>query len=189
MELPMPEPDQGPAARRWSRHKIDVRLKVSFPNEGKNDFAFGRANSLSRGGIGAYIPCSIPVGTAVRLELTFPYSSTEARLDAVATATLRGLVIALAFFGVRAGYARLRSRQGLGMGDVKLAFVAGAWLDWIMIPLAIQLAAFAALSVYVLRQLILRDAISATSRVPFGLFFAPAIWLCFVLEMRWLALL
>jgi leader peptidase (prepilin peptidase)/N-methyltransferase len=113
----------------------------------------------------------------------------EARLDAVATATLRGLVIALAFFGVRAGYARLRSRQGLGMGDVKLAFVAGAWLDWIMVPLAIQLAAFAALSVYVLRQLILREAISATSRVPFGLFFAPAIWLCFVLEMRWLALL
>ena len=80
----------------------------------------------------------------------------EARLYAVATATLRGLVIALVFLGIRAGYARLRSRQGLGMGDVKLAFVAGAWLDWIMIPLAIQLAAFAALSVYLLRQLVLR---------------------------------
>jgi hypothetical protein len=75
--------DSGPAARRWSRHKIDVRLKVSFPNDGKNESAFGRANSLSRGGIGAYIPCAIPVGTAVRLELTFPYSSTEAKLDAV----------------------------------------------------------------------------------------------------------
>ena len=83
LELPMSQLDPGPAARRWSRHKIDVRLKVSFPNEGKNDFAFGRANSLSRGGIGAYIPCSIPVGTAVRLELTFPYSSTEAKLEAV----------------------------------------------------------------------------------------------------------
>ena len=83
MELPMSQIDQGPAARRWSRHKIDVRLKVSFPNAGKNDSAFGRANSLSRGGIGAYIPCSIPVGTPVRLELTFPYSSTEAKLDAI----------------------------------------------------------------------------------------------------------
>jgi hypothetical protein len=83
LELPMSQLEQGPAARRWSRHKIDVRLKVSFPNEGKNESAFGRANSLSRGGIGAYIPCSIPVGTAVRLELTFPYSSTEAKLDAV----------------------------------------------------------------------------------------------------------
>jgi hypothetical protein len=83
LELPMSQLDPGPAARRWSRHKIDVRLKVSFPNDGKNDSAFGRANSLSRGGIGAYIPCSIPVGTAVRLELTFPYSSTEAKLEAV----------------------------------------------------------------------------------------------------------
>src|SRR5947209_1483991 len=79
----MSQLEHGPAARRWSRHKIDVRLKVSFPNERKNESAFGRANSLSRGGIGAYIPCSIPVGTAVRLELTFPYSSTEAKLDAV----------------------------------------------------------------------------------------------------------
>jgi hypothetical protein len=83
MELPMSQLDLAPATRRWSRHKIDVRLKVSFPNNGKNDSAFGRANSLSRGGIGAYIPCAIPVGTAVRLELTFPYSSSEAKLDAV----------------------------------------------------------------------------------------------------------
>src|SRR6266853_4861127 len=79
----MSQLDQGSPARRWSRHKIDVRLKVSFPNDGKNNSAFGRANSLSRGGIGAYIPYSIPVGTTVRLELTFPYSSTEAKLDAV----------------------------------------------------------------------------------------------------------
>src|SRR5258707_13915111 len=73
----MSQLEQGSPARRWSRHKIDVRLKVCFPNDGKNDSAFGRANSLSRGGIGAYIPCTIPVGTTVRLELTFPYSSTE----------------------------------------------------------------------------------------------------------------
>ena len=96
--------------------------------------------------------------------------------------------MALVFLGIRYGYARLRGRQGLGLGDVKLAFVAGAWLDWMMIPLAIQFAAFAALSVYLLRQLVLRRAVSATSRIPFGLFFAPAIWLCLVLEVRWLAL-
>lgn len=83
MDLPMSQIDQGPAERRWSRHKIDVRLKVSFPHEGSNNSAFGRANSLSRGGIGAYIPCSIPVGTTVSLELTFPYSAKEARLEAV----------------------------------------------------------------------------------------------------------
>ncbi|HZU31195.1 MAG TPA: PilZ domain-containing protein [Candidatus Angelobacter sp.] len=79
----MSQAEPSPAERRWTRHKIDVRLKISFPHEGKTDSAFGRANSLSQGGIGAYIPCSIPVGTTVGLELTFPYSSSEVRIKAV----------------------------------------------------------------------------------------------------------
>lgn len=83
MELPMSQVEQGPAARRWTRHRIDVRLKVSYRKEQSITSAFGRANSLSHGGIGAYIPCTIPVGDTVSLELTFPYSSTEARLDAI----------------------------------------------------------------------------------------------------------
>ena len=79
----MSQLEHGPEARRWTRHKIDVRLKVSFLAEGKDMAAFGRANSLSRGGIGAYIPCSIPLGETVSLELTFPYTSTEARMHAI----------------------------------------------------------------------------------------------------------
>src|SRR5215470_18360917 len=79
----MSQVEPGPEARRWPRHKIDVRLKVSFLTQGENTDAFGRANSLSRGGMGAYIPCSIPLGETVSLELTFPYTSTEARLEAV----------------------------------------------------------------------------------------------------------
>jgi hypothetical protein len=75
--------ESGEALRRWTRYKIDIRLKVTFPNDNKQGAAFGRANSLSRGGIGAYIPVSIPIGTTVRLEMTFPYSATEARLEAV----------------------------------------------------------------------------------------------------------
>ncbi|HZS27868.1 MAG TPA: PilZ domain-containing protein [Candidatus Angelobacter sp.] len=83
MESPTTQQEFGQALRRWTRYKIDVRLKVSFPHDSKQDQAFGRANSLSRGGIGAYIPVSIPVGTTVGLEMTFPYSATEARLEAV----------------------------------------------------------------------------------------------------------
>jgi leader peptidase (prepilin peptidase) / N-methyltransferase len=109
-----------------------------------------------------------------------------AMLQAVVLAALRGLVLALIFLALRWGYARLRGRHGLGLGDVKLAFVAGAWLDWLMIPIAIQLAAFAALSGYLLRDLVLGRSFSATSRMPFGLFFAPAIWICWLLEVRWL---
>lgn len=83
MDSPITQQQSGDVVRRWARYKIDVRLKVSFAGEGKPTSAFGRANSLSRGGLGAYIPVSIPVGTTVKLEMTFPYSSTEAKLDAV----------------------------------------------------------------------------------------------------------
>ena len=110
----------------------------------------------------------------------------EAMLHGVAIAILRGTLLALIFLAIRSGYARLRGRQGLGLGDVKLAFVAGAWLDWTMIPIAIQLAAFAALSAYIVRQLALGRSISAISRMPFGLFFAPAIWICWLLQVSWL---
>jgi leader peptidase (prepilin peptidase)/N-methyltransferase len=110
----------------------------------------------------------------------------DAMLEATAMAVLRGTVLALTFFALRYGYAKWRGRQGLGLGDVKLAFVAGVWLDWLTIPLAIQLAAFAALSAYLVQQLVSGQSMSATNRMPFGLFLAPAIWVCWLLEVRWL---
>ena len=108
----------------------------------------------------------------------------EAMLQAVAVAALRGIMLALVFLALRYGYARYRGRQGLGLGDVKLAFVAGAWLDVFMVPVAIQLAVFAALSAYLVRHLVMRQSLSATTRMPFGLFFAPAIWVSWLLEVR-----
>jgi leader peptidase (prepilin peptidase)/N-methyltransferase len=107
----------------------------------------------------------------------------EAVLQAVAWAATRGAALMLVFLALRNLYARIRGRQGLGLGDVKLAGVAGAWLEWPMMPIAVELAAFAALSVYVLRRVLRDKALSATHRVPFGLFFAPAIWVSWLLEM------
>jgi len=75
---------QAADVRRWSRHKIDVRLKVSAAmKDGSISSVFGRGNSLSHGGLGAYIPSSIPVGATIDLELTFPHSSNEVKLKAV----------------------------------------------------------------------------------------------------------
>ena len=74
----------GSESRRWTRHKIDVRLRVSFVlPDGKASDAFGRANNLSHGGLEAYIPCSIAVGSAVQAELTFPDCSKEVKVKAV----------------------------------------------------------------------------------------------------------
>jgi leader peptidase (prepilin peptidase)/N-methyltransferase len=98
---------------------------------------------------------------------------------------LRGIVVASAFLGLREIYRRLRGRQGIGLGDVKLAAVAGAWLDWMMIPIAIEIAALTALAAYAIGQFILRRPFSATARLPFGLFFGPAIWFGWVIQ-AWL---
>jgi leader peptidase (prepilin peptidase) / N-methyltransferase len=95
----------------------------------------------------------------------------------IAIAAARGCVLAFAFFALRDIYRRLRHRQGLGLGDVKLAAVAGVWLDWAVIPAAIEIAALTALFAYMASQLILRHPVEATAKLPFGLFFAPAIWL------------
>ncbi len=102
--------------------------------------------------------------------------------ESVAVAALRGLVLALAFFALREIYSRLRHRHGIGLGDVKLAAVAGAWLDWPLIPVAIEIAAIIALMAYLANQLILRRPICAAAKLPFGLFFAPAIWACWLLN-------
>ncbi|MES2166795.1 MAG: A24 family peptidase [Pseudomonadota bacterium] len=116
------------------------------------------------------------------LGLAYAGFSGQPPLEAIAVAVLRGLVLALIFFAVRAAYRWLRGRQGIGLGDVKLAAVAGVWLDWPMIPVAVQLATVTALGMYLARQLAEGRSIRSNSRLPFGLFFAPAIWLGWVLD-------
>jgi leader peptidase (prepilin peptidase)/N-methyltransferase len=108
--------------------------------------------------------------------------SPSAVLEAITAAALRGAVLALLFLGLRVGYRRLRGREGIGLGDVKLACVAGAWLDWSIMPIAIETAALAALTVHMVRQHALGRSFQPTSRLPFGLFFAPAIWPGWLIE-------
>lgn len=102
---------------------------------------------------------------------------------AMGEALLRGVVLAGAFFALRAVYSRLRGREGIGLGDVKLAGAGGVWLAWTTIPVAIEIAALGALTVYVVRQVAGGRVMSATARMPFGLFLAPAIWLGWLLEV------
>ena len=123
--------------------------------------------------------------TAAALALGLAYAAIEdidMLAQALALAALRGGVSALAFLGLRALYRRLRGRHGIGLGDVKLAGVAGVWLDWSFIPIAIEIAALAALGTYLVRHWWLRRAVRPTTRLPFGLFLAPAIWIGWLFE-------
>jgi len=123
--------------------------------------------------------------TAAALALGFLNACTNDPADPVegiVWSLARGATLAAAFLAVRAVYRLIRGREGIGLGDVKLAAVAGAWLGWTMMPIAVEIAALAALGAYVLHRLAGGRPLSATGRLPFGLFLAPAIWLCWALE-------
>jgi leader peptidase (prepilin peptidase)/N-methyltransferase len=111
----------------------------------------------------------------------------DTALAGIELAVLRAAVLGACFLALRAIYQRIRGRQGIGLGDVKLAAVAGAWLDWTTIPIVIEIAALAALAAIVIRQLVRRRPVRAAGRLPFGLFLAPAIWLGWLLEATLLA--
>ena len=96
--------------------------------------------------------------------------------EAILICLLRAAAAALPLLALMLLYEWWRGRPGLGLGDVKLAAVAGAWLDWFTNVGVIEVAALAALAAYAVWRYVLRRPIVATTPLPFGLFLAPAIW-------------
>ena len=99
---------------------------------------------------------------------------------AILQALVRASLMFALFFGFRAGYRALRGLEGMGLGDVKLAAVAGVWLDWAFLPIVVEIAALSALAAALFARL-RGDGFDPKARLPFGAFFAPAIWICWVL--------
>jgi leader peptidase (prepilin peptidase)/N-methyltransferase len=128
------------------------------------------------------IPDELNAAALVLALLNAAVQEPETALLAAAAALLRGAVLALFFLGVRVGYRWLRGRDGIGLGDVKLAAAAGAWLDVLAIPIVVEIAALSALAAYVVRRQLGGHPLSPGSRMPFGLFLAPAIWFGWLLE-------
>jgi leader peptidase (prepilin peptidase)/N-methyltransferase len=101
---------------------------------------------------------------------------------AVLWAVSRAAAIALPFLALMIGYRRWRGRDGLGLGDIKLAAVAGVWLGLVTIFVAIELAALSALGAYLLNAAIRKRPLRGTAFLPFGTFLAPAIWIGWLVE-------
>jgi leader peptidase (prepilin peptidase)/N-methyltransferase len=99
---------------------------------------------------------------------------------AILQALVRATLMFALFFAFRAGYRALRGMEGMGLGDVKLAAVAGVWLDWAGLPVVVEIAALSALAAALCARLG-SDGFDPKARLPFGAFFAPAIWVCWLL--------
>jgi leader peptidase (prepilin peptidase)/N-methyltransferase len=88
---------------------------------------------------------------------------------------------ALSFYALALVYRRLRARDGLGLGDVKLAAAAGAWVGIGFLADVLLIACAGALFALAFRLLTRRDEpVAATTPLPFGAFLAPAIWIVWV---------
>jgi leader peptidase (prepilin peptidase) / N-methyltransferase len=115
---------------------------------------------------------AIPVGLLASGSLLDPLRDHLVSLDHVIGAGVGGA----SFWLVREVYWRLRGREGLGLGDVKLAAAAGAWVGWEHLSEVVLLAAAAALGLAVALALLAGSSLSGRERIPFGTFLAPAIW-------------
>jgi leader peptidase (prepilin peptidase)/N-methyltransferase len=98
-------------------------------------------------------------------------------IEALLWPLARAAAVALPLLLLMALYRRWRGRDGLGLGDVKLAAVCGAWVDLATVVAVIELAALAAIAAYLANAALRRQRVRGTAFLPFGLFLAPAIWI------------
>jgi len=94
-----------------------------------------------------------------------------------------GAVAGPAFlYAVNFFYRKVRGRDGLGMGDVKLIAATGAWVGASLLPYVLLLACLGALVAVALlyRKKRGTQAISLTTPIPFGAFLAPATFLVWI---------
>jgi leader peptidase (prepilin peptidase)/N-methyltransferase len=85
----------------------------------------------------------------------------------------------VAFYGIGLAYRRARAREGLGLGDAKLAAAAGAWLGWEALP-SMVLIACAAGFIWIGVAVAFRGRRALAEEIAFG---AP---LCFAFWIVWL---
>jgi leader peptidase (prepilin peptidase)/N-methyltransferase len=114
--------------------------------------------------------------------LAFVWSEAVDALPALGEALLRAAAAGAFLYALRFAYLRMTGVTGLGLGDVKLAAAGAPFLAWATLPLALALAALAAILAVIAETLLRRAAFDRRMEVPFGAFLAPAIWLALMFE-------
>lgn len=114
---------------------------------------------------------------AIPLGLAYAWATDEAAPASLLEHLAAMVVGGLALYLIREAYFRYRAREGLGLGDVKLAMAAGAWTGLSGLgPVLLLASVFALCWVAVLNARNLA-ALKGATPIAFGVFLAPAIWL------------
>ena len=124
------------------------------------------------------LPNLITFGALFGGIIAAPLLDTTHSWEAAVQAAARAGCVAGALALFRAGYGWIRNTEGLGLGDVKLAGAIGAWLPLEAIPLCFSIATGGALVTVLLARLS-GQTVMRTTRIPFGAFLCPALWIVF----------
>jgi leader peptidase (prepilin peptidase) / N-methyltransferase len=116
---------------------------------------------------------SIPVGLLATYFLSGVQGDPSLTLEHTAAAIFGAALL----YGVREAYFYWRDREGLGLGDVKLGAVAGAWTGFQGMTNVLLLGCILAITYIVAMMLWQRRVLSGATAMPFGVFLAPAIWI------------
>ena len=109
----------------------------------------------------------IPAGLAVTWALD------SGRLPHHAAGAVGGFIFVVI---LRWAYARVRGREGIGLGDAKLLAAAGAWVSWQGLSGIVLIAAAAALAGHVIWSALFQRR-DLTREIPFGPYLAAGLWL------------
>ncbi len=59
--------------REWGRYEVQVRAKITIPNEG-NAIWYGQTLDISKGGLRIFVPRELEKNAIVIMEFSLPYS-------------------------------------------------------------------------------------------------------------------
>ena len=113
---------------------------------------------------------AIPVG------LAYAWATDEAPPANLVEHLLAMIVGGLALYLISEAYFRYRGREGLGLGDVKLALAVGAWAGLSGLGHVLLLASVVALCWVVALNVRNLSALKGATPIAFGVFLAPATW-------------
>lgn len=113
---------------------------------------------------------SIPVG------LAYAWATDEAPPAGLLEHLVAMVVGGLSLYLIREAYFHYRAREGLGLGDVKLALAAGAWAGLSGLGPLLLLASVLALCWVMVINARRPGALQGATPIAFGVFLAPAVW-------------
>jgi PilZ domain len=68
--------------RRYPRHKVDVRVRVTLPKPAEPPVIYGRGNELGQGGMAIFLNTELNIGDLIEIELPVLASSRPLRAKA-----------------------------------------------------------------------------------------------------------